>query len=83
MNAFCTVVTPSHLHLAEALAKSLEASGNSETLFILLICENNPQEEISKNVKICRIDQLAKELPQNICLIKLFCYVLSAFDLDI
>ncbi|PZU99915.1 MAG: hypothetical protein DCE90_01085 [Pseudanabaena sp.] len=67
MNAFCTIVTPSHLHLAKALAESLEASGNSETLFILLISENNPQEDIYKNVKICQIEQLAKELPQNIC----------------
>ena len=69
MNAFCTVVTPSHLHLARALAKSLETSENSETLYVLLVNEDESfyPEKLHQNIKIIKISELNRELPENMC----------------
>ncbi len=66
-NAFCTVVTPSHLCWARALAKSLKASGNLEPLYVLLVSEENFTGDLPDNIHLCTLDQLTRSLPENIC----------------
>jgi len=49
MNAFCTVVTRSHLGFAKVLAETLLSSGNKEPLFVLIAdCEDIEDEHIER-----------------------------------
>jgi len=66
MNAFCTVVTPSHLCWARALAESLKTAGNFEPLYVLLVSEESFTGSLPDNIHLCALDQLTRSLPKNI-----------------
>lgn len=66
MNAFCTIVTPSHLCWAKALAKSLKESGNDFPLYVLLISDVSYDGLLPDNLHLVSLDQLTRSLPENI-----------------
>ena len=66
MNAFCTVVTPSHLCWAIALARSLKASDNLEPLYVLFISEESFTGTLPDNLRLCTLNQITRTLPDNI-----------------
>jgi hypothetical protein len=70
MNTFCTVVTPSYLPFANALANSLNRSGNKEELHVLLVDDGQHSldfQGLSSNIKLCFLSEISEELPSNIC----------------
>lgn len=67
MNAFCTVVTPSHLCWAKALAKSLKKSDNDLPLYVLLVSEESYNGLLPDNLHLVSLNQLTRSLPENLC----------------
>jgi lipopolysaccharide biosynthesis glycosyltransferase len=70
MNTFCTVVTPSYLHFANALANSLSQSGNKEDLHVLLVDDGQhflDFKALPSNIKLCFLSEISDNLPPNIC----------------
>jgi hypothetical protein len=52
MNRFCTIVTRSHLPYARALAESLQASGNSEPLLVLIADTQHASDRIAGSITL-------------------------------
>jgi hypothetical protein len=67
MRAFCTVVTPSHLSWARALAISLQSSQNVDPLYVLFVSEAPVDcASLPPNLHIVYLSQLTRQPPCNI-----------------
>lgn len=76
MNAFCTIVTPSHLPYAWVLGNSLRAAGNHEPLYVLLVGGDRPSAPAPvAGCTVLTIDDLSPAYPP------LMRYYFSAFEL--